>query len=64
MTSRLAMLVSMNPNSPRDIDALIGEAVDVIVHIEGMNGSRKVRDIREVFRFDVATRTYSFGDAI
>lgn len=45
---RLEMLVSMHRNAPRNPAALIGEAVDLVVHIARCPGGRKVREIRRV----------------
>ena len=46
--SRLAMLISMRPDSPRPIEPLIGEAVHLIVHIARTPGGRRVEEIIEV----------------
>lgn len=49
---RLAMLISMHPDSPKPIEPLIGEAVHVIVHIARTSeGSRRVQEILEVSGF-------------
>ena len=46
---RLAMLISMHPESPSPIEPLIGEAVHVVIHIiKTPEGSRKVQEILEV----------------
>lgn len=46
---RLAMLISMHPESPVPIEPLIGEAVHLIIHItKTHNGSRKVHEILKV----------------
>ena len=46
---RLAMLISMHPESPKPIEPLIAEAVDVIIHIaKTPEGSRKVKEVLEV----------------
>ena len=50
--SRLAMLISMHPDSPRPIEPLIGEAVQLIVHIARTPGGRRVEEILEVFGFE------------
>lgn len=47
--SRLLMLISMNPNAPRPIEPLVGEAVHLIVHIEkDSQGRRRVASIAEL----------------
>lgn len=47
--SRLSLLISMHPDSPRPIEPLIGEAVQLIVHIARQgNGSRRIEEILEV----------------
>jgi type IV secretion system protein VirB11 len=50
--SRLAMLISMHPDSPRPIEPLIGEAVQLIVHIARTPGGRRVEQILEVSGFE------------
>lgn len=45
---RLAMLISMHPDSPKPIEPLIGDAVHLIVHIARTAESRKVHEIMEV----------------
>ena len=45
---RLAMLISMHPESPQPIEPLIGEAVQVIVHIARTPEGRCVQEILEV----------------
>lgn len=52
--SRLAMLISMHPDSPRPIEPLIAEAVQLIVHIARtphIHGSRRIEEIVEVSGF-------------
>ncbi len=50
--SRLAMLISMHPDSPHPIEPLIGEAVQLIVHIARTPGGRRVEQILEVSGFE------------
>lgn len=50
--SRLAMLISMHPDSPRPIEPLIGEAVQLIVHIARTSSGRRVEEILEVSGFE------------
>lgn len=46
---RLEMLISMHPDSPSPIQPLIGEAVDVLVHIARTpSGGRGIKEIIEV----------------
>ena len=45
---RLAMLISMHPDSPKPIEPLIGEAVHLIVHIARTPDGRRVQEILEV----------------
>jgi type IV secretion system protein VirB11 len=45
---RLAMLISMHPDSPKPIEPLIGEAVHVVVHIARTQEGRRVQEIIEV----------------
>ncbi|SHM14200.1 type IV secretion system protein VirB11 [Nitrosospira sp. Nsp11] len=46
--SRLAMLISMHPDSPKPIEPLIGDAVHLIVHIARTPEGRRVEEIIEV----------------
>jgi type IV secretion system protein TrbB len=48
----------MHPDAPREIEPLIGEAVDIIVHIARAEGGRKVREILRVGGFDRAKQTF------
>jgi type IV secretion system protein TrbB len=46
---RLAMLISMHPDSPRPIEPLIGEAVHMVVHIARTpDGSRRIQEVLQV----------------
>jgi type IV secretion system protein VirB11 len=45
---RLAMLISMHPDSPKPIEPLIGEAVHVVVHIARTPDGRRIQEIIEV----------------
>jgi type IV secretion system protein TrbB len=58
--ARLATLISMHPNAPRAIEPLIGDAVDVIVHISRSEGqaSRRVQEILVVERWDTKSGEY------
>ena len=60
--SRLVTLVSMHANAPRSIEALVGEAVDVLVHIERKEGGagRIVREVLAVKKWDGAGGEYVF----
>ena len=62
--NRLSTLVAMHPNAPRGmIESLIGEAVDVIVHIARTDKGRVVREVLEVTDFDRAKQTYNVKPA-
>ncbi|CAD7741871.1 type II/IV secretion system family protein (plasmid) [Xanthomonas hydrangeae] len=50
--SRLAMLISMHPDSPKPIEPLIGEAVHVVVHIARTSNGRRVQEILEVSGYE------------
>ncbi len=50
--TRLAMLISMNPDSPRPIEPLIGEAVHRVIHIAKTLQGRKVTEIIEILGYD------------
>jgi len=60
--ARLVTLISMNPHAPRFIEPLVGEAVDVLVHIERKEGGagRIVREVLAVEKWDVARGEYVF----
>lgn len=45
---RLAMLISMHPDSPKPIEPLIGEAVHVVIHIARTPDGRRIQEILEV----------------
>ena len=64
--ARLVTLISMNPNAPRSIEPLVGEAVDVLVHIERKEGGvgRIVREVLAVERWDVTRGEYVFREWI
>jgi len=63
--ARLVTLVSMNPHAPRFIEPLVGEAVDVLVHIERKEGGagRIVREVLAVEKWDVSRGEYVFRRA-
>jgi P-type conjugative transfer ATPase TrbB len=62
--NRLSTLVAMHPNAPRGmIESLIGEAVDVVVHIARTIEGRVVREVLEVKDFDRTTQTYNMKPA-
>jgi type IV secretion system protein TrbB len=58
--NRLCTLVAMHPNAPHGlIESLIGEAVDIIIHIARTDKGRVLREVLEVQDFDRATQTYN-----
>jgi type IV secretion system protein TrbB len=62
--NRLSTLVAMHPQAPRGmIESLIGEAVDVIVHIARTDKGRVVREVLEVTDFDRGKQTYNVKPA-
>ena len=58
-SDRLFTLVSMHPDAPREIEPLIGEAVDIVVHITRTDKGRVVREILEVTDFDRLKQAYN-----
>ena len=54
---RLAMLISMHPDSPKPIEPLIGEAVHVIVHIVRTAAGRRVQEIVGVSGYENGSYT-------
>jgi P-type conjugative transfer ATPase TrbB len=61
--TRLSTLVSMHPDAPREIEPLIGEAVDIVVHIARTEKSRVVREILKVIDFDRRNQAYNMEPA-
>lgn len=49
---KLAMYISMHPDSPSPVEPLIGEAVHVVVHIARENLGRRVKEIIEVSGYE------------
>jgi Flp pilus assembly CpaF family ATPase len=47
------MLISMHPDSPKQIEPLIGEAVHCVIHIARTPEGRRVAEIVEILGFDV-----------
>jgi P-type conjugative transfer ATPase TrbB len=62
--ARLATLVSMHPNAPRQIEPLIGDAVDVLVHIARKDGppGRIVREVLRVEEWNTTRGEYVFRE--
>ncbi len=50
--TRLRSLISRNPFAPREIEPVIGEAVNVIVQISKTSDGRRIQEIREVQGFE------------
>ncbi|EAM5005918.1 TPA: P-type conjugative transfer ATPase TrbB [Escherichia coli] len=50
--TRLRSLISRNPFAPREIEPVIGEAVNVIVQISKTTEGRRIKEIREVQGFE------------
>lgn len=48
---RLSMLISMHPDSPKHIEPLIGEAVQLVVHIARTPEGRRVSEIVEILGY-------------
>lgn len=46
--TRLRSLISRNPFAPREIEPVIGEAVNVIVQISKTSEGRRIKEIREI----------------
>ena len=49
---RLALLISMHPDSPKQIEPLIGEAVHCIIHIARTQAGRRVAEIVEMLGYE------------
>lgn len=48
---RLALLISMHPDSPKQIEPLIGEAVHCVIHIARTQAGRRITEIVEILKF-------------
>jgi type IV secretion system protein TrbB len=57
--TRLSSLVSMNQEAPREIEPLIGEAVNIIVHIARTAKGRVVKEMIEVAGFDRQKQSFN-----
>lgn len=49
---RLALLISMHPDSPKQIEPLIGEAVHYVIHIARTQEGRRVSEIIEILGYE------------
>jgi P-type conjugative transfer ATPase TrbB len=49
---RLALLISMHPDSPKQIEPLIGEAVQYVIHIARTQEGRRVSEIVEIIGYE------------
>jgi type IV secretion system protein TrbB len=56
--TRLASLISMARDYPKPIEPLIGEAVDLIVHIAKEGPSRVIKEILRIESYNMPTRSY------
>jgi P-type conjugative transfer ATPase TrbB len=56
--TRLSSLISMARDYPKPIEPLIGDAVDLIVHIAKENGSRKIKEILRVATYNTQINSY------
>lgn len=61
---RLRGLISRNPAAPRDIDEVIGEAVQVVVYMEKTPEGRKVKEILEVKNYNRRMGEYELHEVI
>lgn len=57
---RLKGLVTRNKYHPDDIDKIIGETVNYIIHIARVPGGRKLKDIIQIDYFNTDTKKYEF----
>jgi type IV secretion system protein VirB11 len=56
--TRLSSLISMARDYPKPIEPLIGDAVDLIVHIAKENGSRRIKEILRVTSYNTQINSY------
>ena len=56
--TRLSSLISMAPDYPKPIEPLIGDAVDLVVHIAKENNSRRIKEILQVTSYNTHTQSY------
>jgi pilus assembly protein CpaF len=61
--TRLAHCVLMaKPDIPyENVHEAIGEAIDIVVHLQRQNGRRLVTEVVQVERYNIATHQYEFG---
>jgi len=59
--TRLSSLISMARDYPKPIEPLIGDAVDLIVHIAKENNSRKIKEILLVTSYNTHTNSYDLS---
>ena len=61
--TRLAHCVLMaKPDIPyENVHEAIGEAIDIVVHLQRQNGRRIVTEVVQVERYNIATHQYEFG---
>jgi type IV secretion system protein VirB11 len=51
----------MAPDYPKPIEPLIGDAVDLVVHIAKENNSRRVKEILRVKTYNTQTNSYEIS---
>jgi type IV secretion system protein TrbB len=59
--TRLSSLISMARDYPKPIEPLIGDAVDLIVHIAKENGSRRIKEILRVASYNTQINSYDIS---
>ena len=59
--TRLSSLISMARDYPKPIEPLIGDAVDLIVHIAKENDSRRIKEILRVTTYNTNTQRYDIS---
>jgi type IV secretion system protein VirB11 len=59
--TRLSSLISMARDYPKPIEPLIGEAVDLVVHIAKETDSRRIKEILRVTSYNTQTHSYDIS---
>ncbi|UOA07709.1 Flp pilus assembly complex ATPase component TadA [Methylobacter sp. S3L5C] len=49
---QLALLISMHPDSPKQIEPMIGEAVHCVIHIARTQEGRCITEIVKILKFE------------
>jgi type IV secretion system protein VirB11 len=62
--SKLRSLVSRHPFAPRAIEEVIGDVVDLVIHIQKTPQGRRVKDILRLTGFDTQKESYNYAQTV